>query len=212
MRKLAGLLTLLLVCLVPAMAQDTAPAKAPGTSQAPKKVKPSLYLPKYEVYGGFTYRSFYAPGVGIVPADTLGMIGGGGSFVYNLDSWIGLEAEIDGTYKDQGTNGRTVIYTGVFGPQFYPLKHRRLTPFFHALYGVGHYDLSFPKLSPFPSSSITRTASAWDLGGGVDFYVTKHLGVRAIQWDYDKQNYFSGQASRGGYRISTGVIYRFGEK
>lgn len=210
MKKLVGLFILFLVCIAPAMAQDTtqgtATDKAPEQDQT-KSVKAPLYTPKYEISVAFTHRSFYAP-TGL----TLGMNGWDASFDYNLRPWLGVEGEILGTSNDQGVNGKTTIYTALVGPQIYPLKHHKITPFAHALLGVGHYNLTFPAESPFPSSSITHTADAWDFGGGVDFYVWKNLGVRVVQLDYDKASFFSGQGSRVGYRVSFGVVYRMGER
>ncbi len=209
MRKLAGLLTLLLFCIAPVVAQDGAPAPAPAPSQAPKqKSKPERYVPKYEISGAYTHLSFYSP-TGI----TLGMNGWDGSFDYNVKWWLGVEGEVFGTYYNQGINGKTTIYTGMAGPEIFPFGHRKLTVFGHVLYGVGHYDLSFPALAPFPPSSITHTSDVWDAGGGLDFYLKPHLGIRLIQADYTEANFFTGShANQGGLRVSFGVVYRFGTK
>ena len=212
MRKLAGLLTLLLFCIVPVIAQDApaqAPAPTPDTSQPPKRIKSAPYFTRYEISGAFAYRSFYAP-TGPSIGDTLGMKGWQGSIDYNLNPWIGVVVEATGTYKNQGVDGKTSVYTGMAGGQLYPFKHHKITPFGRVLYGAGYYELAFPSLSPFPSSSITSSSAAWDVGGGVDYFITRNFGIRAIQLDYDKEESF--KASRVGYRVSFGVVYRFGRK
>jgi opacity protein-like surface antigen len=208
MRKLAGLLTLLLFCIAPAIAQDAPQDTAQSTTQNKgqvKRPKPAPYTPKVEISAAFTHRSFYAPS-GL----TFGMNGWDGSVDYNLRSWLGVDVEVLGTYYDQGINGKTSIYDALVGPQIYPFKHHKFTPFGHVLIGAGHYNLAFPPLSPFPASSVSHTASAWDVGGGVDVYVWKNLGVRALQLDYDKASFFSGNLSRAGYRVTVGIVYRFG--
>ena len=214
MKKLAGPLTLLLFFTATAMAQDqpqdTAPAQAPAPAKAPEKSPPPKpkhggYQSKYEVSGDYTHYSFYTPG-GLTP----GMNGWNGSVVYNYKWWLGLEGEGLGVYNHEGgNNGNTTIYTGLVGAQIYPLGHRKLTVFGHALFGGGHYELSFPPLPPFPASTVTRTGTGWEVGGGADFYVRKNLGVRAFQLDYDKTSFFSGNSSRGNFRVTVGIVYRF---
>jgi hypothetical protein len=213
MKKLAGLLTLLLFSTAMAAGQDqpqqTAPAQAPAQTPpaSPVHKKARKYVPKYEVSADYTHITFYAPS-----GPSFGMNGWNGSIDYNFKPRLGLEAEVLGTYNDQVKNGNTTIYTALFGPQIYPLGHRKLTVFGHALFGVGHYQLAFPPLPPFPASTVTRAGAGWELGGGADFYVHKNLGIRVVQLDYDKTDFFSGNASRGNFRISVGVIYRFGQK
>jgi hypothetical protein len=221
MKKFAGLLALLLFFAAAVVAQDQpqdtapvqAPPAAPAPAKAPEKAPPPKpkhggYESKYEISADFTHYSFYAAS-GTTPS----MNGWTGSFVYNYKWWLGLEGEGLGVYNHAGNlEGNTTIYSGFVGPQIYPLGHRRITVFAHAMFGGGRYQLSFPPFSPFAASAVVNTGAGWEVGGGADFYVRKHLAVRVFQLDYDKIGFFSGKASRGNARISVGIVYRFGDK
>ena len=211
-RKSAGIAALLVILAAPVFAQDSQSqsAQAPSSSQAstttPKR-KIVAYLPKYEISGGPTYYSFYAP-----TGQTLGMLGWNAAFQYNWKRWIGAEAEGFGAYYNQGSLGKTSIYGLMIGPQVYPFGHRKVTVFVHALAGGGHYRIAFPAFGGFGGSAIAHTTSVYEVGGGLDYNWRQHLGFRLVQFDYDKADFFTGNLNRAGYRVSIGVVYRFGQR
>ena len=114
MQKLLGLFAVLILFALPARAQDSTtqeaqkepekkqetPKEEAKPEEAPEKQKPQRITPKYELEGGYTYRSFYPPN-----APRFGMNGWNATFDYNWKHWISLIA--DGTGTSGAPAGRT---------------------------------------------------------------------------------------------------------
>lgn len=219
MMKLAGICALLAAFAATTVAQDqstsdqTAPASTSSTPQAPKKVKRAYTASKYELSAGFAHRSYYAPGGG-----TFGLIGWYASGEYNLKRWLGAEGEVTDTWytvKSAGFPPDTIyIYTFLAGPRFYPLGHRKITPFGHVLIGGGHYSSATPAFGGFHGATITSNAYTYEAGGGLDLNLWGHWGIRMIQADFGNANYVKNAsvANRGSTRFSFGVVYHFGAR
>ena len=158
MKKLVGLFGLLALFVVPVVAQDSSTAPqdqaptAPAAPTEPVKVKRTYPTPKYEISGGFTYRTYYGPN-----ASTIGMKGGYASFDYNFFRWLGLEGEVvgvTGAIKIPNLPADDIrIFTALAGPKIYPLGHRKITPFGHFLYGAGINTTAIPAFSGYPGNS-----------------------------------------------------------
>ena len=218
MQKLLALFGLLILFGLPAMAQDipvqeTPKPEAPKTTTSKKKKKPPVPTPKFEFGAGYTYRSFAAP-----TAPKFGMNGWNAEFGYNRRSWLGFVGDATGTYKDQGVNGKTSIYTFMGGPRIYPFTHRhKLIPYGQFIIGYGHEILSLPLTGGFPATTRTSNGYVFGGGGGVEYRFAKHWTARAIEFDYEKTHFsdllfLTGSASEGNYRLSVGIVYHWGEK
>ncbi len=215
MKKLVGLFGLLALLSVPALAQDSSTApqdQAPTAPTEPIKVKRTYPTPKYEISGGFTYRSYYGPN-----ASTIGMKGGFGSFDYNFLRWLGAEGEVvgvTGTLKLPGVPPHDLkIYTAMAGPKLYPLGHHKLTPFGHFLYGEGINTTAIPPFSDYGGNTSAVFVHAWELGGGLDYNRGTHWGFRLIQFDYGVAKFLgNGIPNQSSRRVSFGIVYRFGER
>ena len=212
MQKWLGIVGAIIIFAVPALAQE-APKQETPSQEAPEKEKPPRPSPKYELEGGYTYRSFYPPS-----APRFGMNGWNATLDYNWKHWLGLVADGTGTYKDQGVIGNTAIYTLMAGPRGYFFGHRhRLIPFGQVLFGVGYERQHIPLNGGFSPKTNTSTAWVWAGGGGVDVRVTTHWAVRAFEFDYEKTHFsdFSGAVlnpAESNRRISVGIVFRWGEK
>lgn len=226
MQKLLGLCAVLILFALPARAQDSTtqeaqkePEKRKETPQeeakpgeAPEKEKPQQITPKYEMEGGYTYRSYYPPN-----APRFGMNGWNATFDYNWKHWLGFIADATGTYKNQGLDGKTSIYTFLGGARGYPFGHRhRLIPFGGFLVGEGHEILNIPAQGGFPQKTFSSTAYVWEAGGGVDVRFTSHWVIRAFEFDYEKTHFtdFTNvviNPSESNRRISVGIVFRWGE-
>jgi opacity protein-like surface antigen len=216
MQRLFVLSVLLFLFAYPAMAQDapatTQPAdatKAPVASTAQDTAAPPTprIVSKTEVSGGFAVDRYYEPGNG----GNLNLIGGYGDVEHNIiQRWLGAEIEAAGGYKNQGVPGALGIYTIMAGPVFYPLGHRKITAFGHILAGEGYYRDSISPSAGFPAQVITHTSLAWTIGGGLDMKVSRHLGVRVAQFDYEQTKFFGGTVHESNTRISVGFVYHFG--
>jgi hypothetical protein len=201
--------------LAPLTGQEQQPPsdqnQAPSEETKPAKEKRTFPITKYELSGGWAFRTYYAPSL-----TTLGTNGWYASLDYNKFTWLGFVAEGVGTGYTQGLlNGQTKIYTFQAGPQLYPLRHRKLTPFGHFLYGVGYYRLSVAAYGGFAANTITYVVGSWQAGGGLDLALRQQWAVRLIQFDYMTANFYPNTAAytnRGLLRFSTGVVYHFGKR
>ena len=218
MQKVLALFALVIFFALTAMGQEIPVQEKPkpdtaSSAGSKKKKKPQEPPPKYEVGGGFTYRSFYPPS-----AQRFGTNGWNGEFAYNYNRWLSLAADGTGTYKDQGVNGKTSIYTLMGGPRIYIFGHRhRLVPYGQFLFGFGHEIFSIPFTGGFPAATRTSTAFAFAGGAGVDIRLTKHWNLRAIEFDYERTHFsdiafFTAGNSESNYRISAGFVFHWGEK
>lgn len=231
MKKFAGLFVLFLLVVVPVVAQDAPPQGTPpqDTSQSssssssqttpeenqkPEKKVSTLFSPKYEISAGYSHRSFYTTGV-----PKVGMNGWYGSFAYDWKSWLAGEAEVQGVYKTipvtAGGTENLTLYTILAGPQIYPFKHHKLSPFGHFLYGEGYYRLMIGPYGGFGSSTTTYFSHAWEGGGGLDVHIKPHWSVRGML-DYGSTHFHAGSSSgttgQGSYRVAVGIVYYIGER
>ena len=211
MKKLAGLFGLLVMLVVPAMAQDTTaaqekPAPAP---EEPAKVKRTYVTPKVELSGGYTFRQYY-----VATNTNIGMQGWYASGDYNLYRWLGVEGEVVGVSTNQGIIlGDTHIYTFMGGLRITPLGHRKVTPYGHVLYGEGYYRNVTQPLGGHGGATYTNTVSVWEAGGGLDYNVGRHWGIRLVEADFGGGKFLNtGYSGQGSRRVSVGIVFRFGEK
>ena len=191
MKKFAGLFVTAFIFCLPAMAQD-----------APKDTS------KYEVGGGFDFRSF-----GNFNGTRLSMVGWSAYGDRHIWRFINIAGDISGTYNRNTTFGNTSIYSFMGGPQLYPFGHQhKITVFGQLLFGGGAYLFHLPSQNGFNPVSISYVGPAWMGGGGVDLRLKKRWAIRLIQADYEQTKLLSGAPSQDNYRVSIGLLYRFGIK
>jgi hypothetical protein len=220
MKKLAVVCGLFVLFVAPAftplMAQDQQQPsdqnQTPSEETKPAKEKRIYTVSKYELSGGYAFRTYYSPSLA-----TLHMNGWYASFDYNRFTWLGFVGEAVGTGYTQGLlNGQTKIYTFQGGPQVYPFRHHKLTPFGQFLYGIGYYRLSVAPYGGFAANTIDYVVSSWQAGGGLDLALKKeNWGVRLVQFDFTSANFYPNTTTytnRGLLRISAGIVYHFGNR
>jgi len=184
MRIVCSLLALLLLGAIPAFAQT----------------------PKEEISASGTFNRYSAPS-----GYTLDMAGWVGSGSYNLKNWLGVELEPSGAYSNKELLGLTSVYGVLVGPQFFPFRHHKLTPWAHFLFGESYYRDSIPPTGGYPAKVDSDFAFAWEAGAGVDLNLKKRWGAR-LQFDYDPTRFFGDKPGQPDYRVSFGFIYRIGKK
>jgi hypothetical protein len=187
MRKFAGLFIMVGLFCLPALAQDSS---------------------KYEVGGGLAYRSFDNTN-----GSRLNMVGWTAYGDRHIWKFINLAADFSGTYNRNSNFGNTSIYNFLVGPQLYPFGHQhKITVFGQILFGGGALVYHLPTQNGFNPVSTSFAGSSWMGGGGLDWRVRKRWAIRIIQADYEQTRFYSGSPSQGNYRISVGLVYRFGIK
>ena len=176
---------------------------------------------KVEAFGGYSYLRFN-PGNG---ASAANFNGGSGSIAYNVLPWVGVVADIGGYHwggsaREDLTGSTAVSY--LFGPKV-SYHVGPIVPFVHALFGGVHGSISgttcessdsrvHPEGCTTESENLSDNVFGMALGGGVDWNVTHHLGVRLVQAEYVLTNFnanFAGNTSQNNVRVSAGVTVRF---
>jgi outer membrane protein with beta-barrel domain/PDZ domain-containing protein len=159
-----------------------------------------------EVYAGYSYLS----------ADTNGLKpprqsynGWQTSFAMRLNRWISAESDI-GSYSQNfnllGT-GTTSVNLNMRGYDFLAGPRVSFRPVFvHALFGIDRLSASAPGVD----ATQNRFASA--LGGGVQWYFSRYLGLRtSADYVLTHHNLFGGSSAlQNNLRASAGIVYRFG--
>ena len=156
--------------------------------------------PKAELTAGYSLL-FIAKGF------TLTMNGGSVSSAVNVKDWLGVVGDFgvyDGSPGIPGLVGET--YT--FGPRFSYRKWNRLTPFAQAVIGGGHAN------STNGGFLGARNAFAAGAGGGADLALdsARKFALRAqLEFlNFRTNNNFSPQSNTGAFRVSAGIVFRFG--
>lgn len=203
-------------------------------------------FPAVEIFGGYSYLHVDTQGI---DANSLtlecNVISGGNCPLafqihpgfngfaaagqFNLNSWFGLKADLNGSYGNIFTarlnsllpippvtisTPNQHLYDFLFGPVFSHRAHS-YTAFAHGLFGGQHIGFGsfqvpggFPLTLPGPSS---ETDLAFIFGGGLDFKVTQHFSIRAGEFDYQYvKSADNGHNHQNDFRYSTGVVVALG--
>lgn len=192
-------------------------------------------FPRTEV--GFDYAYMrYSPSASYTKGHSLN--GGGGSFVYNFNEYLGLRADLQGftsnttgfniapnTTFPSGLSGNVQgnMFTYLFGPQIKVRAHK-VQPFGSLLFGGAHtnlYSNAYKELCqpstgncPTISKAPTSEAFAMQFGGGIDIPITKTVSFRPGEISYLMtrfSNPLSGTSNQNNLRYSVGVFFSFGQ-
>lgn len=191
--------------------------------------------PKAVIFGGYTYlnnsNSLSSLGSTIANNSSDHFNGWDGQFTYNFVHHLGLTADINGNYRTPigfSTLGFTAgttqsLYNFLFGPTV-STDFGRLGLFGHALFGESVSRLSagvsVPIIGGLTTSVSSANAFAMAFGGGVDIGLTRHISIRAGQFDYLRTQFSPTEALASGlsssssgrqnsFRYSGGIILRF---
>ncbi len=113
-----------------------------------------------------------------------------GSLEGKVAPWIGLVVDVSGQY---GSNDS--VHNVIFGPRA-SVPVGRLTPFAHALFGVGH----------FSTTGASDTSFSDAIGGGVDYRLIHGIGWR-FQAEALQTRFFHN--TQNDFRFSTGIVLHF---
>ena len=141
------------------------------------------------------------------------MNGGSGWFSIGLRYHFSAVADVGvqhaGNINSSGIDLTLTSY--VFGPRYNFLNSERVHPFAEGLVGGSHASGSFSSSSISASGSANSFAAL--AGGGLDFDLTEHIGVRAFEADYYFTKFANGTNDhQNNLRIAAGIYIRFGSR
>ena len=170
--------------------------------------------PKSEISGTYSALITDIHVLNVATFEGYGLDGYGLGFQYNLAKYFGLVAE----FTSNGTAGPIEIPGGIllpldtrvnvllFGPRF-AYRTKRITAFSHYLIGTAHRKVGYE------NSSVSNTELAMGVGGGIDVNITKHVAIRAGQFDYVPSHSDLPVNSGSGWfhnvRYQGGVVFKF---
>ena len=157
--------------------------------------------PRLEVFGGYSFMNAGTDGL----ASRQNVNGFESSVAYNVNRWLAAEGNVGAYYKSI-----TIINVGTFGFNDYLIAGGpRLTVrkmFIHGLIGMDHQANNLYFDGPGPSSGNNVLAA--ELGGGVQWKVARHIGVRTSA-DY-VLTHFDGWI-QSSVRVTAGVVFDLGK-
>jgi len=145
--------------------------------------------------------------------------------VYNLNRYFGLKGDVSGGWNhtnfrvstpggDLAFKTKSSLYSFLGGVQVKDnLSGRRLKPFAHALFGVGHSKINLTNVS-CPAGvdcsdligSDSETAFSAALGVGIDIKLSDQVDLRAIQVDYNPTRF--GDSMQHNVRFGVGLVFK----
>ena len=171
-------------------------------------------IPAMDVFGGYSYLSFHMPANSITSfssAETLALNGFDVSLSVSLLHHLAVEGDF--SHHSLSNCGGTFLNCSNFsymgGPRFnIGNRSRKLTGFVHGLVGQDRMDL--PELSS--GTSVSDTSVAFAAGGGIDYWVLRRVGIRLGPGDFIYTHHLNsdGVSSQNSFRVSGGIVFRFG--
>jgi hypothetical protein len=157
-------------------------------------------VPRLEVFGGFSLMNAGTDGL----ANRQNVGGFESSVAYNVNRWLAAEGNVAAYYKTIN-----IIGVGTFGFHDYLLaggpRVNVRKVFIHTLVGMDHL-ASNTYFDGFGPSSGNNVLAA-ELGGGVQWKVARHIGLRTSA-DYVLSR-FEGYI-QSSVRVTVGVVFDFG--
>lgn len=136
-----------------------------------------------------------------------------GSIAYYFNRYFGGQVEY-ANHPDGRNDGAQTIQGG---PIFRYPTSEGITPFVHALAGAVY--LGGPNAEPYAAHAYTW-GPALTAGGGLDYnlpFFNHHIALRLFQADYEyfhvnygPETLFGGRANVNAARLSTGLVWKFG--
>jgi hypothetical protein len=152
--------------------------------------------PRWEVFGGYAYRSVDSATFGFVNRSSLN--GFDAEATFNIKPRWGVTADAGGQYGSQMT-----VYNFLIGPQ-YAKRGDKSKFFVHGLFGKAEDRVNISTSIASHFESVGRAIVA---GGGYDHDLTPRIAFR-VQADFLRTNTFG--TSQNDIRATTGLVFHFG--
>jgi hypothetical protein len=166
---------------------------------------------RVEVFGGYSYLNFDVPSTAVTNSMRLNTNGWEAAAAFDFLRHVGAVADFSGHYKGDcgGVPGLNCSeYSFLFGPRitFGDSGKNKLTGFVHGLVGADR--ISGGEFGVSVSNNSLGVAA----GGGLDYWVTRRVGVRLVQADYLFTRHFTDLdvPVQHNFRVSAGIVFSLG--
>jgi hypothetical protein len=212
MKRFLSILAFMILAATASFAQGQPPAQQQSAfGGAPrKKSRAALPTPKIQLALSAAFNRYDAP-----TGYYLNMPGWTASAEYTFRRWVGAQGELSGDYSNRAYVGFTSVHEALIGPQFFPVGHRKFTPWGHALVGEGYYRDSIPAFGGFPAKVNGDFAFSWEGGLGVDMHYKKRWSIRVLEFDYVSTKFYTNHPNtpdQSDYRVQVGAVYSIGQR
>lgn len=154
--------------------------------------------PRWEVFGGYSFRRMDTPSLGY--ADYSNLQGWNAQGAYNLTQHWSFALDLSGHY-----GSHLHVFDYMIGPQ-YSWRMEKSRVFVHGLFGKGQNTVDVPNGTLNSIKSVGRAVAA---GAGFDWDFSSRFTIRVVQADFINTNTFG--TSQNDIRVSTGVVFHFGQ-
>jgi hypothetical protein len=194
MKKLLGIVMVLIVFSIPVLCQDH---------------------PKAEVFGGYQYTHISYG----FPSGLTSFTGLNSGESYNgwnaaltvwANSWLGVTGDFSGAYRSNAFASGSGIdikqHTFMFGPTIASHRNEKFVPFAHFLIGGAHCSANISG----DCIGTDTNSLAMAFGGGLDVG-SKKIAFRVGQFDYmyTRFGHNDGLNHQNDFRYSAGIVFRF---
>lgn len=180
---------------------------------------------KYEVFGGYSFLTTDVQESG-TPIDRFnGLDGVNAAVTRYFTKRFGITGDFSAHFRNdtQNITGGTVRFKSrsfsyMAGPHFSFKNRSRFTPFVHALAGASNNRFSYRATAtgattPAADVKTTVTDFVLALGGGLDVRVSKRVGLRLFQIDYNPvfvraRPEFGDGLRFDNVRFSIGIVFK----
>jgi hypothetical protein len=168
-------------------------------------------IPAVDVFGGYSYLNLQVPSSGETTSQRLKLNGWDFSASVGLFHHFGAEADISGHQLSDcgGVSGlKCDNFSYMLGPRF-TLGDRssKFTGFVHGLVGRDRADIL-----AISGTTVSDTSLSLAAGGGVDYWLFRHVGVQLGPADYIYARHLNSfnASNQSDFRVSGGIAFRFG--
>lgn len=139
------------------------------------------------------------------------LYGGDLSFTVHATPRIGIVADVS-VSRSTDTSPTIDIYTYRFGPKFVVRRGGRITTFGEILAGGTRLKGSASAVVAGTTIAVSDSINGFSfaVGGGVDLGIRPWIAWRIAQFDYSLLKFSGIDGTSNGFRVGTGLVFRFG--
>lgn len=164
----------------------------------------------FEASAGYLFMSMSSPSTGRVNLNGVDANG-----IVQITPLWGAMVDFDFARAGEvpGTGHSQRVFSALAGPVFYLVQHPKTTVFVHALLGTAWVD-SAVLVNSTSEFKGYETRFSYAFGGGIERALSGPFALR-ITGDYQRTTFVNSTLAMEGQnnlRVSTGLVYRFGNR